>query len=172
MAAAAGEIVGQQVGVVGAADGWIVREEAGCGALGWIGEAGLRVAAGVDAGRVEGGVDDGEGVVLAKEGLRVVGADFEVVDALYVGEVGVGAGVGERAVLPDGLGLDGAEVGERIGAGVVVVRIAADVATEVEDGVIADGAGVGWGDVEGADFGALVGVADVAEDGVRRRCRR
>ncbi len=66
----------------------------------------------------------------------------------------------------DGLVLDGAEIGERIGAGVVVVLVAADVAAEVEDAVVADDAGVGWGDVEGADLGALVGVADVAEDGV------
>ena len=44
-------------------------------------------------------------VVLAQEGLRVVGADLDVVDALDVGEVGVDAGVGEGAVLGDGLGL-------------------------------------------------------------------
>ncbi len=50
IAAAAGEVVGQQVGVEGAADGWIVGDEAGAGALGWVGEAGQRVAAAVDAG--------------------------------------------------------------------------------------------------------------------------
>jgi hypothetical protein len=41
--------------------------------------------------------------VLAEEGLRVVGADLDVVDALDVGEVGVDAGVGEGALLRDGL---------------------------------------------------------------------
>ncbi len=45
------------------------------------------------------------------------------------------AGVGEGAVLCDGLALDGAEVGERIVAGIVVVLILADVDAEVEDGV-------------------------------------
>ena len=79
----------------------------------------------------------------------------------------MGAGVGERTDLADGLALDGAKVGEGIAAGVVVVGITANVAGEVEDGVDADGVGVGGRDVEGADFGALVSIADAAEDGVR-----
>ena len=51
-----------------------------------------------------------------------------------------------------GLGLDGAEIGEGIAAGVVVVLVAANVAAEVEDAVAADDAGVGRGDVVGADL--------------------
>ena len=45
--------------------------------------------------------------------------------------------------------------------------VSADVWAEVEDGVGSDGAGVGGGDVEGLDLGALICVADVAEDGIR-----
>ena len=65
-----------------------------------------------------------------------------------------------------------AEVGEGIAAGVVVVGVLADVGAEVEDGVCADDACVGRRDVESVDFGALIGVADVAEDRVGGWCLR
>ena len=84
---------------------------------------GCGVVVGVDAGRVEGGADEAEVVVLAQEGLRVVGADLDVVDALHIREVGVDAGVGEGAVLRDGLVLKVGrpEIGKWIAAGIVVV---------------------------------------------------
>src|ERR1035437_6209437 len=91
-------------------------------------------------------------------------ADLDVVDALDVGEIAADSRVGERTGLDDGFVLDWTEVGERVGAGVVVVGVAADEPAEVEDGVYADRAGVGWGNVVGEDLGALVGVADGAED--------
>ena len=71
----------------------------------WAGSVkpGCGVAAGIDAGRVEGGVDDAEVVVLAEERLLIDRADLDVVDPLHVGEIGVHAGVGEGAVLGDGL---------------------------------------------------------------------
>src|ERR1035437_5532449 len=91
-------------------------------------------------------------------------ADLDVVDALDVGEIAADSRIGERTGLDDGFVLDWTEVGERVGAGVVVVGVAADKCAEVEDGVHADGAGVGGGNVVGEDFGALVGVADGPED--------
>ena len=67
LAAAAGQIVGRQDGVEVPPIERIVREPPAH----WvgIGEAGQRVAVGIDAGRVEGGIDDAELVVLAQEGL-------------------------------------------------------------------------------------------------------
>ncbi len=106
------------------------------GALRLIGVAGDGVAGdGIHARRVIGGVDDAQVVVLAQEGLSVLRADLDVVDSLGVGEVRVDAGVGEGAVLRDGRGLQigRAEVGEWIGAGVVVVVVAADECAQVED---------------------------------------
>ena len=92
-------------------------------------------------------VDDAQGVVFAQEGLLVDRADFDVVDALHIGVVGVDSGVGEGAVLADGLVLQigRAEVGKGIAAGVVVIGVLADIGSEVEDGVCADDACVGRG---------------------------
>ena len=64
------------------------------------------------------------------------------------------------------------QIGERIAARVVVVAVPADVSAEVEDRVVADHARVGRRDVVGVDLGALIGVADVAEDGIGAGCRR
>jgi len=46
------------------------------------------------------------------------------------------------------------QVGERIVAGVVVEAILANETAEVPDGVVVDGARVGWGDVEVAIWSA------------------
>src|SRR6202043_3471456 len=144
--AAAGQVVGSQDGVV-VGIGGVNATEIG------VGVAGQRSAGGIDAGRVVGGVDDAELVVLAQESLRVVAADLDVVDALHVGQVGVDTGVRQGALLRDRGGLDGAEIGERVVAGVVVVEVLTHVGAEVEDGVSVEDAGVGGGDVEGLDLG-------------------
>ena len=66
-----------------------------------------RVAIDVIAGRVEriSGIDDAQAVVLAQESLPVLYAGLDVVMSLRIGEVGVDSGVGQRAVLGDGRGL-------------------------------------------------------------------
>lgn len=91
-------------------------------------------------------------------------ADLDVVDALDVGEIAADSRVRERTGLDDGFALDWTEISQRVGAGVVVVCVAADECAQVEDGVNADGAGVGRGNVVGENLGALVRVADGAED--------
>ena len=164
-AASAREVVGQQVRVEGAVVGGIVGDVACVSALGRAGEAGQRVAAFVHAGRVEGRVDEADRIVFAEEGVLVDGPHLDIVDPLDVGEVAADADVGERAGLDDGFGLDGTEVGEGVAARVVVVGVAADEATEVEDRVRADSSGVGGRDVVGDDLGTLIRVADVAEGG-------
>ena len=111
-------------------------------------------------------IDHAQAVVLAQEGLPVLRADLDVVDSLGVGEIRVDAAFGEGAVLGDGRGLQVGrpQVGQGIVAGVVVIAVPADKSAEVEDRVVADDAGIGGRDIEGADLGALVGVAHVAED--------
>ena len=133
VAAAAGEVVGRE-------DGKVVGILAGSAAralrLDWCNRAaGCRCR--VHAGRVVGGIDHAQVVVFAQEGLSVLRADLDVVDALGVGEVRVDAGVGEGAVLGDGGGLQicGTEIGEGIAAGVVVVFVSADEGAQVEDHV-------------------------------------
>ena len=86
LAAAAGEIVGSEHGIEA---GVSLGRADGCGV-----EAGQRIAVGIGAGRVVGGVDDAQAVVLAKEGLLVAGSDFEIVDALYIRVISVYSGVG------------------------------------------------------------------------------
>jgi hypothetical protein len=83
------------------------------------------------------------------------------VDAVDVREIAVRTGVGERALLGDGLLLlGGSVVCQRIGAGVVVVGIAAKVDAEVGDGAVGEGASPTGGEVDGCDLGALVAVTD------------
>src|SRR5207245_1257427 len=95
-----------------------------------------------------------------QKSLLVGGSHFHVVDAFYVREIGTQAGVGQRPVLPDGLLLDRAQVGERIVAGVVVVLVAPDKTAEREYRIWVERTGPGRSDVEGLDLRSLVGRAD------------
>ena len=78
------------------------------------------------------------------------------------------SGVGERAVLSDGRRLQSGrpEIGERITAGIVVVIVSADVAAEVENGVVANDVRVRGRDVECTNLGMLIGVANIHEGGI------
>ena len=140
--AAVGEVVGLEGGAVGAWDGRAVGVLAS--------EAGD-----------EGWIDDAELEVLVEKGLGVVEAGLDVVAAVGVGEVGVEAGVGQRALLGDGLLLQigRAQVGEGIVAGVVVEAVTAEEVAGIEDGGGVDDVGVGGGEVDGLDLRALVGWA-------------
>ncbi len=127
----------------------------------------------VHARGVIGGVHNAQAVVLAQEGLLVLRADLEIVDSLDVGIIRVEAGVGQRAVLRDGRGLQvgWAQVGQWIRAWVIAIAVPAEKCAQVEDRVVADDVRVGGRDVIGVDLGALVGVADVARRLGWRLCR-
>ena len=75
--------------------------------------------------------------MLTQEGLPVLDADLDVVDSFDIGVIGVDAGIGEGAVLGDGRGLQvgRSQIGERIGAGIVVVDVLAGEGAQVEDRV-------------------------------------
>ena len=78
-------------------------------------------------------------VVFVEERLLVRGSRLEVVNALHVGDIRTKARVGQRPVLADGLRLQvRGEIGERIGAGIVVVLIAPHESAEGKHGVGAD----------------------------------
>ena len=65
------------------------------------------------------------------------------------------------------------EIGEGIVAGVVVVGVSADVGAKVEDRILIQRClRVGGRDVECVDLRSLIGIADVAEDGIGACCRR
>ena len=97
--------------------------------------------------------------MLVEEGLGVGDAGLDVVDAVGVGKVGVDAGIGESALLSDGLLLKigCAEIGEGVFAGIVVEGVVAIEVAGVEDGGGAEDMGVAGRDVEGLDLGALIG---------------
>ena len=97
-----GELLDVGVSVEGierAALGEVVGLERGAGCA-WDGRA-VGVLA-TEAGD-EGWIDDADLEVLVEEGLGVVKAGLDVVAAVGVGEVGVEAGVGQRALLGEGL---------------------------------------------------------------------
>jgi len=102
IAAAAGQVVRRKDRKIVA-----IRERCDAIAVGLTCVPRQRVAIIVHAWSAEriGGIDDTEAVVLAQECLFVDGAGLDVVMSLHIGEVGVGSGVGERAVLRNGRGL-------------------------------------------------------------------
>jgi hypothetical protein len=51
----------------------------------------------------EGGIDDAEVVVFPQKRLLVHAADFDVVDAVYIGQIGAGSQIGQRPELTDAL---------------------------------------------------------------------
>ncbi len=58
------------------------------------------------------------------------------------------------------------EIGQGIAAGIVVVRIPANVGPKVEYRIGSEDAGIGGRDIEGFNLRELVGVPDVGEDRV------
>src|SRR5438105_2958508 len=88
--------------------------------------------------------------------MLVRGPHFYVVDALGVVRVGPQSCVGEVAVLPDGQGLNRAEICERIGAGVVVELIATHECSQGKNCIGTDQVRPRRCNVEGLDLGALV----------------
>ena len=76
----------------------------------------------------------------------------------------VDAGIQEGSLLRDRFVLDGTEVGQRISAGVIVVGVFSNVGAKVEDRIRPENSCVGGSDIEGLDLGALIGIADIAED--------
>ena len=141
-------------GVIAAAFGEVVGFEGGAGCAWNCGAVGVLAA---EAG-FEVGIDDAELEVLGEEGLGVADAGLDVVSAVGVGDVGDEAGIGERALLGDGLLLQvgRAAVGEGVGAGIVVESVAAEEVIGVEDGGGVDDVGVGGGEVDGLDLCALI----------------
>ncbi len=122
------QIVGREHGKISAPIGRIVRHLAGAGALRWIGKSRQWVAAAIHARGVISRIHNAKAVVLAQKGLLVLRADFEIIDTLHVGVVGMDAGVGKCAVLGDGGGLQvaGAQIGKGIRARVVAVAVSAE----------------------------------------------
>lgn len=117
------------------------RQEAGiwlecAGALRGIGDVwvGVGTAVGVEADGIQTRIDDAQAEIFGEEGVLVECAGFQIVNALYVGEIGAKACVGESAILPNGFLLNGPEIGERICAGIIVVGVPADEGAESEDG--------------------------------------
>jgi hypothetical protein len=95
-------------------------------------------------------------------------------NSLGVREIGVNGGVGQGAVLLDrgGLQVGRSAVGQGIAAGIVVIVVAADKGSQVEDRVVADHARVSGRDVDGLDLGVLISVAHIAEYGIGASRRR
>ena len=80
---------------------------------------------------------------------------------LDVGDVGAESGIGQGAILADGLRLKvGSEVGKRVLARVVVVLVAADESADGKDGSRIEQTNPRWRDVEGLDLRALIRRAD------------
>ncbi len=136
--------------------------------LGWFGptqsEGLLKPATGAPLASRQGAFSNGSTIpklrVLVQKSLLIGGSHLDVVDAFHIGDIRAQAGVGQRPVLADGFLLDGAEVGKRIVAGVVVVLVAPDKAAQREHRIGIERPGPRWRDVEGLDLRALVGRAD------------
>ena len=73
--------------------------------------------------------------MLSKECLLVHRTELDIVDPLHIRKVAAHPGIEEGTVLRDALGLDWPEIGKRIIARVVVVKIFAEVSPEIEDRV-------------------------------------
>ena len=101
--------------------------------------------------------------MLAQKGLLIHRSGLDVIDPFVERQLRMGAGVQQRSVLRDRLTLDGAKIGERIVTRIVVVPVPSHETADVEDRVRIDDAGVGRGDVVGADLGALIGIPDIVE---------
>ena len=130
--AAAGQIVGREHGKVIPVRDKVIADAA----LRRVGVSRLRNSVDrVHARRVIGVFHDAQAVVLAQEGLRVLEAGFDVVGALGIGVIGVNPGVGQGAELPDRRGFEirGPQIGERMGAGEVIVEILSHKGAQVED---------------------------------------
>ena len=81
----------------------------------------------VKANRVKGGIDDPEGVVFRQKGVLEVDSRLQVVDAFHVRDSRARPGVGERAILANGLELKiRRKVGKGVRARVIVILIAAE----------------------------------------------
>ena len=134
----------------------------------WVGVSRQGVAIHIDAWGIIGWVDNAKLVVFPEEGLLVHRAYLYIIDSLDVREIRTESRIGERPELGNGRGLQvwRTEIGKRVATRVVVVGVPADVAAEVEDRVVADHARIGWRDIEGHDFGSLIGIADIAKYGI------
>ena len=77
--------------------------------------------------------------MLAQDGLLVHRSGFKGVHTAYERDVGMHPGIGQGALLRDALALQvhRPKVGKGIAARVVVVRVLADIRTEVEHGIAA-----------------------------------
>ena len=136
-ATSARQIVRKQNGVevgIGRATG-ILR----AAALGRVGDGGIGIGApvSVETNSIQGRIHDAQPVVLIQKRLLIRGSQLDVVDAFHVGEIGAEAGVGELSGPGRWFAIcnAGRQIGEGIGAGVVVVLIAANESAEGEDGV-------------------------------------
>ena len=72
-----------------------------------IGQArvGVRASVRIQARSISGGIDDSEGIVFGQKRVLKYDSRLEVVDALYVSDYRRDPGIGERAILANGLEL-------------------------------------------------------------------
>ena len=61
----------------------------------------------------------------------------------------------------------GTEIGQRIAARIIIVRIPANKGPKVEHRIRTENASIGRRDIEGFNLGLLVGVSNIVEDRVR-----
>src|SRR6202050_3896507 len=118
----------------------------------------VRRSIGIEADGVQRGIHNSESVVLGEERLFVHDSGLDVVIAFHDEELGMSAGVGERAKLTGRLLLKigGAEVGEGIVTAVVIELVAANEPAEREHRRRIDKARPGRSDVVSSDLGALI----------------
>src|SRR5450755_4322913 len=103
-------------------------------------------------------IDDTERVLLIEERLLVGRPDLYIVNPFHIREIRPQAGVGQFPILSYSfpLKVDGAEVGKRIAAGVVVELVSANKGTQGKNGGRAEQPRPGWRDVEGFDLRTLI----------------
>ena len=101
-------------------------------------KARYRIAARIQARRVQCRIDHPERVVLTQKRLFVHRADLHIVDALGIRNIGAHARIGQRAELLHRLLLNRSQVGQRIVAGIVVEPVLAYEHGKVQDAVVID----------------------------------